>query len=418
MDIELLSLLSSRDKYTRFKPYITEAVLSKECRLIYNNLEAFYTAHPGCHTIVWPAYKTWFLLRKNSVLKDTNLESYHIIFDKLEKHKPDKADEDLLEYYITKDYMARIVQTAQKVRDGDEALKNMLELTDECVKTLKRAVDPSVLFASNDSSGVLAKAASGGFEWRLEELNISLGPLRQGDFVVLAARPETGKTTFCADQFGYMATQIGDKRPVIWVNNEEQSEKVALRVKQAQLGITFKDYLLDPKGWDAKYAALMHGDINRVLVLSNDSGCNNVSSLDAIFHEYNPALIIFDQLDKVRGFDHDEQEYQRLASLYNWARDLTHKYGPVVAVCQADGTAHNTRFIEMHQLAGSKTGKQGEADAIITIGKVEDVGMENQRFINVPKNKLSGGPKSDEKFRHGKWEVTIKPEIARYEGTH
>ena len=65
-------------------------------------------------------------------------------------------------------------------------------------------------------------------------------------------------------------------------------------------------------------------------------------------------------------------------------------------------------------LRGSKTDKAGEADLIITLGKDKDA--EYKRYLHLPKNKLWGGPSTIEAHRHGKFEITIRPEIARYEG--
>ena len=68
----------------------------------------------------------------------------------------------------------------------------------------------------------------------------------------------------------------------------------------------------------------------------------------------------------------------------------------------------------MHHLRGSKTDKAGEADLILTIGRkeVEDY----TRYLHVAKNKLWGGPRSQEAYRHGRFELEIRPEIARYVG--
>jgi len=53
-----------------------------------------------------------------------------------------------------------------------------------------------------------------GLEWRLEELNLSLGPVNKGDLVLVAARPEVGKTTFLTSEISYMLSQTeGD---VLW----------------------------------------------------------------------------------------------------------------------------------------------------------------------------------------------------------
>jgi hypothetical protein len=160
---------------------------------------------------------------------------------------------------------------------------------------------------------------------------------------------------------------------------------------------------------------------DRILVTGSNAGLNNAKLLVPLFRDLNPAMIVFDQLDKVVGFDSKskggERDDLRLGALYQWARELSHEYGPVIAASQASDTAEGEQWIYQNQLRGSRTDKAGEADAIITIGKVHEPTKENTRYIHVPKNKLHGGTRSIEKERHGKWEVTIKPEIARYEGT-
>jgi replicative DNA helicase len=417
LDLELLHIVSNRDQYTRFKPFIEPNVLVPEARLVYNNVQDFYTQNPGCKGIHWPAFRVWFMAYRRLAIKPEQLETFTDLFKRLEEYKPTTSTEEVLQSLVTRDYMTRIVQTAQRVRDNTIAISEMVTLVDECQHTLKMAVSPADLFVPSDSRAYVKRVLSDGYYWQLKELNISCGPLRQGDFIIVAACPETGKTTFLAHQIGHMATQIGDDRPVIWVNNEEQSDKVMMRVRQSQLGIDLKTYLTDPTGWDEKYKTIMNGNMDRVRVTTNDNAACNVDALTAMFQAYNPAIIIFDQLDKVSGFRGEEQEHSRLTKLYNWARDLSHKYGPVIAASQADASAAGVRFVGQHQLSGSKVGKPGEADAIITIGK--DPTLEYARFINVPKNKLDGGgPVFDEAQRHGQWEVKIHPAIAQYEGTH
>jgi hypothetical protein len=65
-------------------------------------------------------------------------------------------------------------------------------------------------------------------------------------------------------------------------------------------------------------------------------------------------------------------------------------------------------------LRGSKTDKAGEADLIITLGR--DKEEEYKRYLHLPKNKLWGSSATLEAHRHGKFEVSIQPEIARYKG--
>ena len=93
----------------------------------------------------------------------------------------------------------------------------------------------------------------------------------------------------------------------------------------------------------------------------------------------------------------------------NWGREIAKAYAPVITVHQADGTAEGVQWIDMSQLYMSKTGIQGEADAIITIGRQPDKG--NARFMYIPKNKMTGNVPS---LRNGKFEIEIVPDLARF----
>ena len=107
-------------------------------------------------------------------------------------------------------------------------------------------------------------------------------------------------------------------------------------------------------------------------------------------------------------------EVARLAKIFQHARTLATEYGPVIAVHQAGGSATNVMFPADNQLEGSQTEVQGELDVQIMLG-AEDKGSP-ERGLSIVKNKLAGGEKSEELYRHHKWTVRILPEIGRYEG--
>jgi len=251
-----------------------------------------------------------------------------------------------------------------------------------------------------------------GLRWRVNWLNKSLGSLRKGDFGFIFARPETGKTTFLASEITNMVTQTeGD---ILWFNNEEQGNKVAIRVFQAALGLPISDdndkYLFDdrPKRQD-EYNRLTD---NRIKILDFEDS-NNKHRIEAVLKHYNPALIIFDQIDKIRGFRGERNDLE-LKQIYQWAREMAKTYAPVIAVSQASGEAEGKLFLTMDMVDGSKTAKQGEADWILGIGKEQD-NTSRTRYFNISKNKLVGDKDTRPDLRHGSTQVLIKPEIARYE---
>jgi replicative DNA helicase len=417
VDFDLLQLVRNKEQFLRFKPHLKDHALGKETQKLLAALEEFF-AHYGSKEADWHAFETWFFLHKTPQIGKDSVSTYKDIFVKLRTVPPTIAADDLLKHFVACDYATQIANEA--VKGGHANIDLIEELVGKYNKEVQRSIDKSELFVGDNITGVLGDVRATGLEWRLEELNISCGPLKQGDFIIVSARPETGKTTFLASEVSHMASQMTHTRPVVWVNNEERSYKVQLRITQAALGMTLKDIEADPTKAMAEYKRLMKMD-DRILVTGSNAGLNNAKLLVPLFRDLNPAMIVFDQLDKVVGFDSKskggERDDLRLGALYQWARELSHEYGPVIAASQASDAAEGEQWIYQNQLRGSRTDKAGEADAIITIGKVHEPTKENTRYIHVPKNKLHGGLRSIEKERHGKWEVEINPEIARYEGT-
>lgn len=249
-----------------------------------------------------------------------------------------------------------------------------------------------------------------GLRWRLKTLNEMLGSLRQGDFGFVFARPETGKTTFLASEVTFMAEQLGEHDgPILWINNEEQSEKVIIRCIQAATEATLPQLYSNLDGYNSLYQQKTRGKIKIVKGLS----IIHKKVVEKWCEKYKPSLIIFDQIDKIVGFDSDRDDL-KLGAIYQWAREIAKKYAPVIAICQADVSGENVKWLEMRNVANAKTSKQAEADWILGIGKLNDPGWESVRFLHLSKNKLMGDPDTVPEERHGRREVLIDPIKARY----
>lgn len=410
-DIDLLVVTSNKDNYNRFKEHVKKHNVSPITLEIFNVLGEYWDNYPTRTEINYSEFRTFFSIVKGRKLKDPS--SYEIAFDNLNESlaKPSPIVKDLLAKLIETDYATQIYDVCLKIGTGmGGELESIEPMLNAYKKEIGTSVDKEDVFVNPSLSYISEVVATGGLNWRLKELNVSLGPLRKGDFIIIAARPETGKTTFTASEASYMLTQLQPDEHVIWINNEEASNKVMMRVIQAYHGVTTGDLLGNAAHYEDEF--ISNGG-NRFLVLDDDSGIKSAHKIARLFKEYKPGLIIFDQLDKVHGFKQDREDL-RIGQLYEWARDVAKEYCPVIAISQVDGTGEGEKWIQMNQLRGSKTDKIGEADAIITIGKSNEPGMDLQRYIHVPKNKLFGGSDTLEAHRHGCFEVEIEPAKARY----
>lgn len=136
-------------------------------------------------------------------------------------------------------------------------------------------------------------------------------------------------------------------------------------------------------------------------------------SVERIIERVQPSLIIYDQIDKIKGFKADRDDLL-LGAIYQWARELAKSYAPSIGVCQADGTGEGQKWLTMANVANAKTSKQAEADFILGIGKTNDGNSEEIRFLAISKNKLFGDADAIPTLKHGRFEVAIEPTVARY----
>jgi replicative DNA helicase len=420
MDYDVLYLCAkSKENLSKYRRYIKPHVVMKETNTILDGMDKYYKTFPSVTDFAWDSFSAFLIADQSKRLTDDSIVKLRMMLSKAKSFVPHHAHEEVVKTLIELDYLALIMEECEKVKEGSSDLEHVHILATNALKDVERYIEKDELFVSADLSAIADRITSSGYEWRLDALNRSLGPLRIGNFVIVAARVEVGKTTFLASEVSYLAQQLPKDRPVVWVNNEEESSVVFFRIVQAALGIESKTIIADSKKAMVDYAALMGGNKDKIRVTKD---MNNVRDLETLFREVNPGLIIFDQLDKVDGFKSDEREDLKLGKIYKWARELARSYGPVIAASQLSASAVEMKdppFIGLDALRGSKTDKPGEADVVITIGKYKEPKSPEEemiRTINVPKNKLpGGGSKQVESDRHGQFLVTIDPIRARYE---
>lgn len=419
-ELDLLALFGDRSVSDKYASYIKDYAVLDTTKKIIGDMEGYFLAYPEERKVDWVKFSTWFCVLKNARMKPEMVEIYKTIFGNLAA-RTSTVGSDVLQHFIKLDYAARIRQLAQDVIDGKGTAK--LEDAESLVAEFRGTAGGSGATSDSDSSIVTADLGTllstsgrvGGAEWRLEDLNIGVGPLHSGDFVVIAARPETGKTSFVCSEGAHVVGQLPSEVSGIIFNNEEAGERVKLRLYQSALGKSIAEIEKDPAAAEAEYTRLM-GRSDRIEIYHSHS--ISTKDVERQLRKKKYGWIAFNRLDKIkiprRKGDKEGSEVEQLTAVYQWARGIAIRYGIVFAVVQADATAEGKRQIWMDQIYGSKTGVQGEADVILTIGMDHDITKADRRWINVPKNKLPGGTRTDPKLSHALWEVGFERSHGRY----
>ena len=341
------------------------------------------------------------------VLRGKEQEAYQIIFSRIREANPDPA---LVENYLSvlrKQRLAtELALKAVEVSEGSAGTESLVDLMAQFDSVESNAT--TVSYVTDNLEELYNKQVKDiGIRWPLECLNQALGSLRKGDFGFVFARPETGKTTLLACLAGIASKQV--ENPILWLNNEEQGEKVMIRCYQSILGLTTGQLFGNINKYKQEFSNLTN---NRIKIY--DSAIIQRREVEAMCRDLRPSLIIYDQIDKIRGFKADRRDLE-LGAIYQWGRELAKEYAPSIGVCQAWGAGEGIMWLTMDHVADAKTSKQAEADFIIGIGKVHDMNKANLRYLNISKNKLMGDMDSVPAMRHGQLTVLIRPEIARYE---
>lgn len=399
-ELSIVKLFLDKEVWTTYNHYLDGNDFPEELKLLYRTLDSFHKINEESLHLLDLANLFFSKHPKDK-------EYYEGVFDTLATYEPNKATViELIQSIKNKKILREISIKSYEAAEGKASLDAVLKLLQTLEPPEVEAVEDEFITDNLDS---LLKDiyVAPGLRWRLESLNKHLGSLRKGDFGFVFARPETGKTTFLASEVSYMAEQV--EKPVIWFNNEEGGKKVKARVYQGSLGLPLAQLMASPEKFQEEFLVKTKGCFK----LKDKAGIHK-NEIESICKRLKPSLVVFDQIDKIMGFDADREDL-RLGAIYIWARNLAKQFCPIIAVCQSDGSGEGQRWLTMANVANAKTSKQAEADWILGIGAIPEPGYENIRFFHLSKNKLTGDPDTVSENRHGKWQVLIKPDIARYQ---
>ena len=376
---------------------------------LFNSIDSYYNAYPDRESISTTELEIQY--NSNYLLQEAERKELTLLVTRIFEAEITNKDAviNLLNEHRRRGLAGDLAKLALDVEDGSADPQSLIEKFKDF--EVDEVTDKKFDFQNMSLKYIYDEQDNyPGLRWRLNWLNKSLGSLRKGNFGFLFARPETGKTTFLASEITHMIKQTdGD---IIWFNNEESNRVVADRINQAFAGVERRIL----KGQQQAAYEKQYEDIvgNRIKLVGNEiTESTDPKKIEEILKATNPALIIFGQIDKIKGFKADRNDLE-LKAIYQWAREIAKKYAPVIAVSQASGEADGKLWLTMNMVDGSKTSKQGEADWMLGIGKEQD-NTSRLRYFNILKNKLPGDDDTLPDLRHGSTQVLIKPEIARYE---
>jgi len=400
IDTDILRYMSRRDNYYELKDLITKGLCVKESWTLLADYGAYFNDHP----------------------LETDITEDFILWQRVKRHpqwKPDEARNvssivrNVLAQPIPKrtaflDSIHHLRATGQYHSIANDMEKGLISVSDaeSRARSLVTTRPTSDTLTNLDLRTLGKQAATDGYYWRLEDLNKSLGPLRKGDLIIVGKRPEVGGTSFLVSEISHMLEQT-DGNAIIF-NNEEAPSKVYSRMVSAALGIDYRKLLGDPAKYQTAYNKWL-GKSKWDLV--HDTSMS-ISSINQQLEDTAYDIIGINVLLKIGGTG-AEADHDKFQALGEECRRISQRYGPVIAIVQADPSAEGMQYIPQDRIYKSKTALQGEADGLIMIGTDEEI-KDTVRYIHVAKNKLPPSACSMTDKKHIRSQVQFDMDTGRF----
>ena len=383
IDRQVLGYCLNIDFFSKVKNKIDREMFDTELREIFDTLVYSHTKYN--RTLSVSELQGIFNDRNPAMPNSSRNRVQEIITQLIPLESSDDVHTDLVNNLWLRDKARQIGEKALDIFTGESEefgeLKKLIEVVDDGRigdKTTYTIVD------KNLDELLTEEAGDNDFPFKFHLINEHIKGLDRGNLGIIFARPEVGKTTFCC----FIASSyIKQGFQVVYWANEEPASRIKLRIIQSYFELT-KDEMIE-KRFDLldRYRT----EIEPYLVIMDSVG-TSIEEVDEYAKLNKPDIMFCDQLDKFRIKGEYNRGDERLKETYVTAREIAKRNSCLVwAVSQASYDAHDRQFIDYAMLDNSKTGKAGEADVIIGIGKTGSSEVDNiVRHICVSKNKVNG----------------------------
>jgi hypothetical protein len=405
MELSLIRSLMDKDFYDEHRgARCPDRLFSKDVRKIKQSID---TAMDRYERTVTPAEIEALFMANNPTLTTAQKTAYSHLFGQVSKEQPmgsDVAQEvlsKLFQQVIGEDIANLGFDYVNGSKSTLEPLRQMLEqYGDDFTPNLRidwEDIDLDTILAMTDLESQ--------WTFNIPTLTRKVEGINAGHLIEVGARPNTGKTSFHASLVAGPNGFAWQGARVVVLCNEEGYHRVAHRYITAATGMDKFEIVKN------KQEAMRIFNQIRDKIMFKDATGRDMNWVESVCKSYKPDVVILDMGDKfarTAGFSRPDEALKANAIQ---ARQIAKQQEcAMFYMSQLSAEAEGKVVLNQAMMEGSRTGKAAEADLMIMISKNPTVeGQEeedNQRHINVVKNKLSGW--------HGIVHTDLEYKIARY----
>jgi replicative DNA helicase len=398
---QLINLLLDKDFYEKNKGRVSKTMFTNGTGTLYDTISKAHEESDSNLSIDEVA--TLHTQVYNPALSRAAKENFYNLLKEIKKEKPNKKIATTILESLHKQNVARkiaVIATELYNNTREDGFTGIQELIDESKGIYKEEYENIT-----DDIEELIESLKDNTKWKfnLTDLRNRVNGIGEGNFIIIFARPESGKTAFwinlVAGRNGF-ATQ-GAK--VCALINEEPAIRTQMRLINAHTGMTFAEIRKNPDRAGELWSQIK----TNIKIL--DTIDWTLEKIDSYAAKEKPDVLIIDQLDKIHIGGTFARGDEKLRAIYTGAREIAKRRNcSLIGISQASADASGKWDMTFDMMENSKTGKAAEADVIIGVGYKpnSEYSNENERSLSVSKNKITGW--------HGKVMVKIEPELSRY----
>jgi len=405
MELSLIRSLMDKDFYDEHRgARCPDRLFSKDVRKI---KQAIDTAMDRYERTVTPAEIEALFMANNPTLTTAQKQAYSHLFMQVNKQIPMGSDvaQEVLSKLFQQVVGEDIANLGFDYVNGDktslEPLRMMLEqYGDDFTPNLRiewEDIDIDTILAMTDLESQ--------WTFNIPTLTRKIEGVNAGHLIEVGARPNTGKTSFHASLVAAPNGFAWQGAKVIILCNEEGYHRVVHRYITAATGM---DKYQIAKN---KHQAMAIFDKIRGNLMFKDATGRDMNWVESVCKSYKPDIVILDMGDKFARTGGFARPDEALKANAIQARQIAKQQEcAMFYMSQLSADAEGKVVLNQAMMEGSRTGKAAEADLMLMISKNPTVeGQEeedNQRHVNVVKNKLSGW--------HGIVHTDLEYKTARY----
>ena len=400
--ITLRKILEDRSCYDKYYPYIAAIKnMPKEMRLVTMLIKTYYDKYPHINNVT----ENDFLMFINNVDKGGYTATITQFVKDLYALDVTNSDltMDIVESVVEKHIAARVLDKIANIIDYDKngILSTIQDDLDEYNKIIRNP-PKNVLQPYKTVIGRLIRnqIKTVGLPMVSSRFTKQIMGAREGTLGLIFAFVDSGKTSFGIANIVSMAhwLHVNDpnyNRPLIYAGNEEDEERVALRITQCMSGMNNAEIRDDPRTVKRRLQAR---GFDRIKIID---GVNHLAHVERVMDVFNPRVLMIDQGTKVQFGKIDTHETASLQELFNRYRELAKTYKcTIISLAQANADGESQKWLNMSHIYGSKVAIPGELDWAIGIGTDDDANYRHWRFFNICKNKFGEKDQFPMEFKH------------------